>query len=128
MRSVIKLAWSTGEVVEIDADVFGEWAAHQGPRVSHGRGKPRLAWQITHVPTGLGATCMETTGISKADAVRVAKHLAEALPSLPFSAEELRAGAEELHETGIRDPRFAEMGEAITREIRKALAGPAPPP
>lgn len=124
MKTVIKLAWSNGQDVEIDAEVFGEWAVHQGPRTVHGRGKPRFAWQITHVPTGLGAICMETTGISKADALRVARHLARTMPTLPFDGSELRVASQKRHDGGETDERLAKTGKAVHREICKALGVP----
>lgn len=77
MRASVELAMEGGERRVIAAEIFGDWAVHQGPRmVSFSRGNVRLAWQITHVPTGMGAFCSETCGISKKDAFKIARRLA----------------------------------------------------
>ena len=55
---------------------FGDWAVHHGPgHVSFSRNDVRLAWTITHVPTGMRASCSETVGMSKRDALKIARHL-----------------------------------------------------
>lgn len=127
MKSTIKLAWSDGTDREIDADIFGEWAVHQSPRTSHGRGEPKLAWQVTHAPTGLAAICVETVGMTKTEAFRVARRLAKTVKTLPFNADELRVAAQKQHDTGeaTGEP-FASMGKTIRREICVAL-GVSPP-
>jgi hypothetical protein len=75
------LKMDNGVSEHVDAEIFGEWAVHVQPgRWVHGRGKPRPAIGITHVPSGLKASCLETNCITKTQALRVAKHLAKAIP------------------------------------------------
>lgn len=130
VRQAIKLAFPGGQNVEVDADVFGEWAVHESQDTAIGRSD----WTITHVPSGLAATCAETYRINKRDALRIARHLARAVPHLGIDLGTLRHAAERLHLTGRRDKRFAKLGERIHHEIRVALgltpglrAGPEPP-
>lgn len=55
---------------------FGDWAVHHGPaKVSFSRNDVRLAWTITHVPTGMRASCSETVGMTKVEALKIARHL-----------------------------------------------------
>lgn len=55
---------------------FGDWAVHRGPGYVHySRNDVRLAWTITHVPTGMRASCSETVGMTKAEALKIARHL-----------------------------------------------------
>lgn len=117
MKQTINLAFPGGVNLETEADVFGEWAVHESQDTAIGRGD----WTITHVPSGLAATCAETFNIGKRDALRIARHLAKAVPDLGVNIGTLRQGAERLYVTGRRDKRFAKLGERIHHEIRVAL-------
>ena len=67
---------------EVEADIFGEWAVHVGPSwVHYSRNHSRPANTITHVPSGMRASCSETCGISKREAQRIARHLARTIPA-----------------------------------------------
>ena len=80
MRSTCFLKMDDGVSHQVDADIFGEWAVHVVPGYwTHGRGKPRPAIGITHVPSGLRASRQETNCITKTQAFRVAKHLARVI-------------------------------------------------
>ena len=117
MKATIKLAFPGGADIEIEADVFGEWAVHPAADTALGGSD----WKITHVPSGLAAECVETLNISKADAIHVAKHLAEWVPNISAHIETLRHAAEKQRTTGVRDRRYARLGNQIRREIRNAL-------
>lgn len=87
MTEIISLTMSDGGKLEVVAvAIFGDWAVHQGPRTVYpGRGNPRPAWQLTHVPTGLSAMNHAMCGITKADAMKCAKALSRAeLPPDPM--------------------------------------------
>lgn len=82
MKGTCFLKMDNGISRQVDADVFGEWAVHISPgRWTHGRGKPRPSLGITHVPSGLRASCSETVGMSKQQAFRIARHLARTIPT-----------------------------------------------
>lgn len=113
MKQTINLAFPGGTYIAIEAEVFGEWAVHE----SFGR----CDWVITHVPSGLAATCAETSDISEQDAIRVARHLARTVPHIGAHIGTLRRSAERQRSTGQRDRRYARLGNEIRREIRNAL-------
>lgn len=115
MKSTIKLAMAGGYDREVSADVFGNWAVHRE------NGFEKGAWKITHVPSGIAASSEHLRGISEADAIRVAVHLATAVADLPFSADELRESAQHMHDTGERDDRLRSLLLMMRLEIREAL-------
>lgn len=81
----IKIAMTDGKLETIIAvAVFGDWAVHQGPSWVYGRGEPKPAWTITHVPSGMRASCFLTVGIGKGEAIKLARWLSRAtLDSAP---------------------------------------------
>lgn len=88
MKRHVFLKMDNGVALEVEADVFGEWAVHVSPdRWVHGLGKTRRAITITHVPSGLRAGCAETVGIPKREAFKIARHLKRTIPT-GMSADE----------------------------------------
>lgn len=71
--------------VQTDAYVFGEWAAHVTP-VAEGDG-----WRVSHVPSGVGTHGL-CDGLSKNDAVRVARELDRRVRELAVTRKALRGG------------------------------------
>ena len=82
MKGTCFLKMDNGIAYQVDADIFGEWAVHISPdRYTHGHGPPKPARSITHIPSGLRASCSETVGMSKRHAFRIARHLARTIPT-----------------------------------------------
>lgn len=76
----IEIAFGTPRK-KVTATVFGIWAAHRCPeRDLRGKG-----WRVTHVPSGW-ALLSRSDGLSRADAMRVARLLAERVPVIDHRA------------------------------------------
>lgn len=89
MKGTCFLKMDNDVTLEVDADVFGEWAVHVNPgRWVHGYGKPRPSIGITHVPSGRRASCIETNCITKTNALKIARHLARTIPTGAVADEE----------------------------------------
>lgn len=81
-KKTISIVTSNGRR-DVEADVFGQWAVHVGQWAVHvgdtwlhsTRGTPRLQWAVTNTETGLRLNLSETTGISKRNAIKLARHL-----------------------------------------------------
>lgn len=83
----------------VDAEVFGAWAVHISPGLyTHGRGRPKPARVITHVPTGMRAAHPMLVGVSKRVARKVAVRLNTAFPVLPDDVGPVGRGEGELCE------------------------------
>lgn len=112
MNEVIDIRTVDGNIVSVEAEIYGAWAVHLSPdRWTHGRGKPRRAITITHVPTGCAAYHHALGGISWRDARIVAKRLNTAYPVLPFDVLDASQGKVELSKASAKT--MAKLGEFI---------------
>jgi hypothetical protein len=91
MRQAIQITLDTGPQT-VDADVFGQWAAHESIHDLR-IGSKRPQYVITHVPTGLRCPCVELWSISKRQAVSVARHLGETVTATLVECAEILADA-----------------------------------
>jgi hypothetical protein len=68
-----------GADLEVDAHVFGEWAAHQAVLRDNVTLDPDL-WVVTHVPNGMN--CCQASGmLAESTAKRVAQALSRSIPT-----------------------------------------------
>ncbi len=101
----ISIALENGLKIEVGAKVYGQWAAHHSPHIVS-----RDDWRVTHVPSGLGIQrCAD--GMSKDDALRVAKALSTHVPELGIN--DLQTRVPDL------DP---DLGRIIEATIAEALS------
>lgn len=81
-RVKIKLAYPAARRtrvtrVEVDAIVFGDWAAYETPHAEDGSWSG--SWSVGHVPSGLGLR----HGLTREEAVHIAVRVAQFAPDMP---------------------------------------------
>jgi hypothetical protein len=99
VRQTIHVAVSSPSGVarrEVEADVFGAWAVHVVPGMwTHGRGRPKPTIGITHVPTGLRASCSGIHG-SRRRLCRIARAFDRAGILIPLETVAVASGLVEM--------------------------------
>lgn len=76
MKTTISVIMDSGSARQVEAHVFGQWAAHASQDLG-----TYADYAITHVPTGLMCPMAELIDISKREAIAVARHLGGSVTS-----------------------------------------------
>lgn len=106
MNGWVKISYCWGSSV-MPAHVYGDWAVHRSPDW------PLRGWRVTHKPTGYG-TWVLADGMTKSDAIRIARLLSERVPELrmrPMKASKPDMAPVRVHDEDHRltEATFAEV-------------------
>ena len=107
MRATITVKLVDNEVATIEAEVFGDWAAHPGIDTSC---EARMDWWVvTHVPNGRRIRCPGQ--LSELEAVALARSLHQRAARLPvYTGESERPDPTELSAV---DPAFTSAAKVV---------------
>ncbi len=96
----------------VDADVFGQWAAHESI-IDLRIGSKRPQYVITHVPTGLRCPCVELWSFNKKQAISAARHLGETVTATLGECAEILNDA--------RNDRASDTAKAFAKRVVSAV-------